>query len=85
MPFSSCASTRQVSNSLMRRRVAEREDEPDAVDIWRQSVGGWLGGANTHCLPKFEEIRPAQKRAGAEYGTHPDVRWRELRIISSVG
>lgn len=41
MPFSSRASVRQASSSLMRRRAAEREDEPDAVDIF--------GGGGRRC------------------------------------
>lgn len=68
MPFSSCASTRQVSSSLMRRRVAERDDEADAVDIEAvdDGCGGSRGGGGrrqTACLPGSKGVSP-----GAEEG-----------------
>lgn len=72
MPFSSCASTRQVSSSLMRRRVAEREDEADAVDIGPVNGSGGSrreGRLQTGC-PGSGRI--AQRRRGLVlYTAHP--------------
>lgn len=75
MPFSSCASTRQVSSSLMRRRVAERDDEADAVDIEAvdDGCGGSRGGgASANCLPARFEGGVARGRGGLVlYTAHP--------------
>lgn len=74
MPFSSRASTRQASSSFMRRRAAEREDEPDAADI--EAVDGWVGwfwGANTAC-PVRGGVGIARRRRGLVLNTAHPVR-----------
>lgn len=77
MPFSSRASARQASSSLMRRRAAEREDEPDGADI--EAVGGWVR-ANTAC-PVPGEFARRRRGLVLEYGT-PDEREKDGEELS---